>query len=129
MAGLENLSERDRAVLRSIFDPTATIGDVVDDGDSFEDDEDTTDADKKSKELCLQGVQLAEANKLDDALEFLNKGIDVAPERAPGYNDRAQLFRLMKRDDGTYGLINNFIRVFKNGKTKGVDRVTKYFLL
>lgn len=34
---MENLSERDRAVLRSIFDPTATIGDVVDDGDNFED--------------------------------------------------------------------------------------------
>lgn len=67
---------------------------------------DTTDADKKSKELCLQGVQLAEANKLDEALEYLNKGIEVAPERAPGYNDRAQLFRLMKRDDGIfYGLI------------------------
>lgn len=39
MSGLENLSERDRAVLRSIFDPTATIGDVADDGDSFEEDE------------------------------------------------------------------------------------------
>jgi hypothetical protein len=36
MAGLEQLSERDRAVLRSIFDPTATIGDVVDNGDTFE---------------------------------------------------------------------------------------------
>lgn len=39
MAGLENLSERDRAVLRSIFDPTATIGDVADDGDTFVDDD------------------------------------------------------------------------------------------
>lgn len=39
MSGLENISERDRAVLRSIFDPTATIGDVADDGDSFEEDE------------------------------------------------------------------------------------------
>lgn len=36
MAGLENLSERDKAVLRSIFDPTVTIAaDVVDDGDNF----------------------------------------------------------------------------------------------
>lgn len=39
MAGLENLSERDRAVLRSIFDPTATIGDVADDCDTFVDDD------------------------------------------------------------------------------------------
>lgn len=36
---LENLSDRDRAVLRSIFDPTATIGDVADDGDKFVEDE------------------------------------------------------------------------------------------
>lgn len=37
MAALDNLSERDKAVLRSIFDPTATIAaDVVEDsGDQF----------------------------------------------------------------------------------------------
>ena len=41
MAGVDNLSERDKAVLRSIFDPTATIAaDVVEDaGDKFVDDE------------------------------------------------------------------------------------------
>ncbi|CAH2265155.1 tetratricopeptide repeat protein 36 homolog [Pararge aegeria] len=100
MAGLENLSERDRAVLRSIFDPTATIGDVADDGDSFLNDvQDTTETDKQSIALCLQGVQLAEAGKYEEALGLLNKGVDIAPERPSGYNDRAQLFRLMKRDD------------------------------
>lgn len=36
MSGLENLSERDKAVLRSIFDPTVTIAaNVVDEGDNF----------------------------------------------------------------------------------------------
>lgn len=39
MAALENLSERDRAVLRSIFDPTATIADVGDVDDQFVEDE------------------------------------------------------------------------------------------
>lgn len=39
MDPFDNLSERDRAVLRSIFDPTATIGDVVDDGDNFQEEE------------------------------------------------------------------------------------------
>lgn len=41
MAALDNLSERDKAVLRSIFDPTATIAaEVVEDaGDKFFEDE------------------------------------------------------------------------------------------
>lgn len=39
MSSLENLSERDRAVLRSIFDPTATIADVSEEGDQFVEDE------------------------------------------------------------------------------------------
>lgn len=34
MAALEHLSERDKAVLRSIFDPTATIGDIVEDAET-----------------------------------------------------------------------------------------------
>ncbi|XP_045448387.1 tetratricopeptide repeat protein 36 [Melitaea cinxia] len=118
MSGLENLSERDRAVLRSIFDPTATIGDVADDGDSFEEDQDTTDTDKKSKELCLQGVQLAEANQLDEALEYLNRAIEVAPERAPGYNDRAQLFRLMKRDDDAMKDLDYVLKLTDGKKTR-----------
>ncbi|CAG9562128.1 unnamed protein product [Danaus chrysippus] len=98
MSGFENLSERDRAVLRSIFDPTATIGDVVDDGDHFLDDEDS-EVNTEAKSLCVKGVQLAEAGKLEEALELLNRSIDIAPERAPSYNDRAQLYRLLKRDD------------------------------
>ncbi|XP_023936775.1 tetratricopeptide repeat protein 36 [Bicyclus anynana] len=100
MAGLENLSDRDRAVLRSIFDPTATIGDVADDGDNFTtDDEDKTDSELESQALCRQGVQLAEAGRYDEALPLLDRGVEVAPERPAGYNDRAQLYRLMKRDD------------------------------
>lgn len=39
MSELDKLSERDRAVLKSIFDPTAIIGDVTDNEDHFEDDE------------------------------------------------------------------------------------------
>lgn len=41
MAALPHLSERDQAVLRSIFDPTATIAVnvVEDDGDKFAEDE------------------------------------------------------------------------------------------
>ncbi|RVE40683.1 hypothetical protein evm_014667 [Chilo suppressalis] len=101
MAALEHLSERDKAVLRSIFDPTATIGDsVVDNSDTFEKEEEpSTDAYKESSKLCSEGVQLAESGKLEDALQLLSRGIQAAPDRAAAYNDRAQLLRLMQKDD------------------------------
>ncbi|XP_030023827.2 tetratricopeptide repeat protein 36 [Manduca sexta] len=94
----DNLSERDKAVLRSIFDPTVTIGDVADDGDQFEDDDLPT-ASEESKALCAKGAKLAEAGKLQEALEVLNKGVEAAPDAAAAYNDRAQLLRLMQKDD------------------------------
>ncbi|CAG9786551.1 unnamed protein product [Diatraea saccharalis] len=101
MAALEHLSERDKAVLRSIFDPTATIGDVVDDGDTFEEElDETTDLDKQASALCSQGVRLAETGKQEEALVLLSQGIELAPGRPAAYNDRAQLLRLMQRDDG-----------------------------
>ncbi|XP_050351042.1 tetratricopeptide repeat protein 36 homolog [Nymphalis io] len=118
MADLENLSERDRAILRSIFDPTATIGDLADDGDKFIEDEDTTEKDEDSKALCLRAVNLAEAEKLDEALDLLNKGIEMAPERASGYNDRAQVFRLMKRDDDAMKDIDHVLQVTEGKKTR-----------
>nr|XP_021188529.2 tetratricopeptide repeat protein 36 homolog [Helicoverpa armigera] len=103
MAALDHLSERDKAVLRSIFDPTATIAaDVVEDvGDQFLEDEEepTTEAYKESIALCAEGVRLAEAGKLEQALEKMTRGVQAAPDRAAGYNDRAQLLRMMKNDD------------------------------
>ncbi|XP_013180763.1 PREDICTED: tetratricopeptide repeat protein 36 [Papilio xuthus] len=101
MSGLENLSERDRAVLRSIFDPTAVIGDVADDEDNFQDDEPepSTPEYLESKSLRFHGAQLAEAGKLEEALEEMNKAVKAAPESPAAYNDRAQLLRLMLKDD------------------------------
>ncbi|CAG4955857.1 unnamed protein product [Colias eurytheme] len=116
---VDNLSERDRAVLRSIFDPTATIGDVVDDADKFvEDDEENSPAIEESKALCLQGVKLAETGKLEEALELMNKGIEAAPERAPGYNDRAQLLRLMQRDDDAMSDIDKAVQLTAGKRTR-----------
>ncbi|KAJ8731599.1 hypothetical protein PYW07_004763 [Mythimna separata] len=102
MAALDSLSERDKAVLRSIFDPTATIApDVEDAGDKFveEEEEPATDADKESTSLCAEGVRLAEAGKLEEALAAMTRGVQAAPDRAAGYNDRAQLLRMMMKDD------------------------------
>ncbi|XP_041979412.1 tetratricopeptide repeat protein 36 [Aricia agestis] len=119
MSGLEHLSERDRAVLRSIFDPTATIGDVADDGDQFvDDDEDSTEADKEAAVLFREGVRLAEGGDLENALQTMNRGVEMAPQRAGGYNDRAQLLRLMKRDDDAMKDLDRVLDLTKGKRTK-----------
>ncbi|XP_013187907.1 tetratricopeptide repeat protein 36 [Amyelois transitella] len=120
MAGLENLSERDRAVLRSIFDPTATIGDVIDDGDTFpkDDEEPSTESYQESIRLSAEGVHLAEAGKLKEALEALNKGIEVAPDRAAGYNDRAQVLRLLQKDDDAMSDIDRALQLTEGKQTR-----------
>ncbi|XP_075978335.1 tetratricopeptide repeat protein 36 homolog [Anticarsia gemmatalis] len=121
MAALEHLSERDKAVLRSIFDPTATIGDVVEDeGDSFaeEEPEPSTDAYKESSSLCAQGVRLAEAGKLEEALELITRGVEAAPDRAASYNDRAQLLRLMQRDDEAMSDLDRALQLTAGHKSR-----------
>ncbi|CAG4940522.1 unnamed protein product [Parnassius apollo] len=120
MAGLENLSERDRAVLRSIFDPTATIGDVVDEGDKFPEDESepSTPAYMESKSLSLRGMQLAEAGKLEEALELMNKAVEATPERAAAYNDRAQLLRLLLKDTDAMSDLKRALQLTEGKKSR-----------
>ncbi|KAM3962678.1 tetratricopeptide repeat protein 36 homolog [Aphomia sociella] len=118
---LENLSERDKAVLKSIFDPTATIAQVEDHGDRFEEEgevEPSTDAYKNSTRLCAEGVQLAEAGKLEEALNTINKGIEAAPERAAAYNDRAQLLRLMQKDDDAMADLDKALQLTEGKKVR-----------
>ncbi|XP_050560169.1 tetratricopeptide repeat protein 36 homolog [Spodoptera frugiperda] len=123
MAALDHLSERDKAVLRSIFDPTATIAaDVVEDAaaDKFveDDEEPTTEAFKKSIALSAEGVRLAEAGKLDDALAAMSRAVQVAPDRAAAYNDRAQLLRMMMKDDDAMADLNRALDLTQGKKTR-----------
>ncbi|XP_004925180.1 tetratricopeptide repeat protein 36 isoform X2 [Bombyx mori] len=116
---LDNLSERDRAILRSIFDPTATIGDVADDGDTFaEEDEDSSEIYLKAKELCAKGVKLAEGGQSEAALKLFNESIELAPDRAAGYNDRAQLYRLLERDDEALHDLQRALEITEGKKTR-----------
>ena len=46
------------------------------------------------KKLESEGVQLAEEEKFDAALELFNKAVQLQPENAASYNNRAQLLRL-----------------------------------
>ncbi|KPJ16541.1 Tetratricopeptide repeat protein 36 [Papilio machaon] len=121
MSGLENLSEGDLETLKIIFDPTAVIGEVVDREDKFQDDEPepSTPEYLESKSLRLFGARAAEQGKLEEALEEMNKAVAAAPELPDAYNDRAQVLRLMLKDDDPATTI-------LVGCTNGPCRTVKY---
>lgn len=56
--------------------------------------EEETEDVKFSKQLEVQGVQAAETGDLEAALTFFSQAIGRTPQRASGYNNRAQALRL-----------------------------------
>lgn len=56
---------------------------------------------KQVKELELQGVSAAEAVDLKGALQLFSQAIQILPQRASAYNNRAQALRLQGDTAGT----------------------------
>ncbi|KAF3847426.1 hypothetical protein F7725_020454 [Dissostichus mawsoni] len=92
-------SAHDRAVLQAIFSPTSPLGDVpglnqeeelIDDDSGFD-----TELLKQVKELEMRGVSAAEAGDLQAALQEFSQAIQILPQRASAYNNRAQALRLL----------------------------------
>ncbi|XP_030077302.1 tetratricopeptide repeat protein 36 [Microcaecilia unicolor] len=89
----------DQAVLQTIFNPTTPFGDVPgldDNEDQVQDDDQDFDSDllANAKELEQQGVLAAESGDITRAIEKFSLAIQTLPERASGYNNRAQALRL-----------------------------------
>lgn len=55
---------------------------------------------EKVKKLEKEGVKLAEAGQIQDSVKCFDEAISCLPERASGYNNRAQLKRLNGDVDG-----------------------------
>ncbi|NXY38036.1 TTC36 protein, partial [Pomatorhinus ruficollis] len=89
----------DRAVLQTIFNPSTPFGDIPGLDEEEEDVQDEVEAFPlelldQARELELQGVSAAESGDLSTALERFSEAIRLLPERASGYNNRAQALRL-----------------------------------
>ena len=52
-------------------------------------------------------MALAESGKLTEALEVFNKAVMVSPLLPSVYNNRAQTYRLLNRNEGAYLLDSN----------------------
>lgn len=109
------LSEHDQRVLNSVFNPlelTSSLapGNINPHSSIPLVDNDDENCDVKilenSKILELEGVKFAEAKDLDKAVEKFNEALNLTPNRASIYNNRAQALRLAGRDEGKCELIS-----------------------
>ncbi|KAM4566535.1 tetratricopeptide repeat protein 36 [Odontesthes bonariensis] len=91
-------SAHDRAVLQAIFNPTTPFGDIpgLNQEEELTDDDSGFDIELLSqvKELEMRGVSAAEAGDLQAALQLFSQAIQILPQRASAYNNRAQALRL-----------------------------------
>ncbi len=53
----------------------------------------------------MEGVKAAEEKELTKSVELLSASIEIAPERASGYNNRAQALRLTNDVEGRGHLV------------------------
>ncbi|NXS43631.1 TTC36 protein, partial [Balaeniceps rex] len=89
----------DRAVLQTIFNPSTPFGDIPGLDEEEEDAQEEGEAFvpellEQVRDLELQGVSAAESGDVSTALERFSEAIRLLPERASGYNNRAQALRL-----------------------------------
>lgn len=91
----------DEQILEAIFDPEASGIGVL---SEFEDKEQANQKEQydvgdvsRAKELELEAVKAAESGRLTEALELLNRAIELAPKYASAYNNRAQVYQLQKQ--------------------------------
>lgn len=102
----KNLCARDLSVLDLLFDQAqcektadGIVTPVNDEVDVKDAEEEMSEDVLRSKGLELEGVKLTEAGKMDEALEKFNEAIEIAQHRPSPYNNRAQLYRFLERDD------------------------------
>ncbi|NXF33236.1 TTC36 protein, partial [Nyctibius bracteatus] len=88
----------DRAVLQTIFNPSTPFGDIPgldeEEEDAVQDKAFAPELLEQVRDLELQGVSAAESGDVSTALERFGEAIRLLPERASGYNNRAQALRL-----------------------------------
>ena len=88
----------DREILNHIFNPLLPLNnelvqeeEIEEVTEIIENDENT----KRSLGFEVEGVREAERAHFDEAIRLFSLAIDAAPQRASGYNNRAQAHRLV----------------------------------
>ncbi|XP_067166304.1 tetratricopeptide repeat protein 36 [Apteryx mantelli] len=110
----------DRAVLQTIFSPSTPFGDIpgLDEEEEVQEEEEAFAPEllEQVRDLELQGVSAAESGDVSAALERFSEAIRLLPERASGYNNRAQALRL--RGD-VAGALQDLDEAIRLGRGRG----------
>ncbi|XP_063710165.1 tetratricopeptide repeat protein 36 homolog [Culicoides brevitarsis] len=118
------LSEKDRAVLDSIFDPTFSGNGIVYDKhevlDHLQDDEgEITSAVEHSRKTELEAIAAAENGDYEKACDLFEISMDLAPHRAAPYNNRAQVYRIQGDNDAAMEDLNKALKLCKSSGRTG----------
>ncbi|XP_070159867.1 tetratricopeptide repeat protein 36-like isoform X2 [Polyergus mexicanus] len=97
---MEGLSEGDRAILNTIFDPLQSLG-----LSDFSQQVETTDNSEEDhlephiSEIVKKAIICAEAKNFDESFRLFDEALKQAPESPSILNDKAQALRLANRDE------------------------------
>ncbi|XP_024941825.1 tetratricopeptide repeat protein 36 isoform X3 [Cephus cinctus] len=117
---MKRLSEHDRAILRTIFDPLLPLGEPVassTDKDILEDHiENYTNPNPEVAAIIKLGIAAAEDKRFEEALRYFDEALKQDPNSPYVLNDRAQALRLAGRDEAMNDL--NLAVELSGGKGK-----------
>lgn len=113
-------TENDKAVLEAVFNPlfselgfsTEAEDDQARSADAGQDDG----TPNQVKTLEVEGVEAAENGDIDRAIDIFGEVIRLAPNRASGYNNRAQALRIKGDVDRALEDLNNAINLGQGNK-------------
>ncbi|KAJ8983950.1 hypothetical protein NQ317_008652 [Molorchus minor] len=92
---MAQLSYHDRAILNCIFNPNLPL----EEASVLQPTEEL----KRQKSLEIKAIRLTEEGKIEDALNIVNKAIEIAPHKPSLYNNRANIYQFLRKFEVTIG--------------------------
>ncbi|XP_001605177.1 tetratricopeptide repeat protein 36 [Nasonia vitripennis] len=106
---MNKLSEHDKVILDTIFDPLQPLGIDSNPGRIFNEPieaEDDPELNEEVKEILKRAIVFSENGKFDEAFELFEKARVKAPRSASVLNDRAQALRLAGKSNEALADLN-----------------------
>ncbi|CAG9856450.1 unnamed protein product [Phyllotreta striolata] len=113
------LTERDNAVLNCIFNPNLPLEEAASIADEeLQDVEVLQEEHEITKKMEIEAVELAENGKLTEALDVINKAIQIAPQRPSLYNNRAHIYQYLRKFEEAFEDASKAINLSSDGHKK-----------
>ncbi|XP_022916999.1 tetratricopeptide repeat protein 36 homolog isoform X2 [Onthophagus taurus] len=115
-----DLSHHDKAVLNCIFNPSLPLTEAYDEelNSTIQDVEEETEEILNAKELEIEAINRAEKGDLENALNILNEALNIAPQKASLYNNRAQIYQLKFMENEAFLDLTKAIELARNNQKR-----------